>query len=115
MLTQPRNPKGNDVTNHALAFRSLGSHVRNAQRHLSDQAHRSADTFASTQGWTVAQHAGRFGMGARTYRDPRFDARRSAADGVTREPVRLDAAISEWVRALDPARLAGDRLRQAGA
>jgi hypothetical protein len=122
VLTQPRNPKGNDVTNHALAFRSLGDRIRNAKRQISDQVHCTADAFAGAQGWTVAHRTGRFGMGARIYRDPRFDTRSlsqvQVVDCVSRQPVRLDQAISDWVRMHDPARITdrvSGRFREAGA
>jgi hypothetical protein len=46
------------------------------QRELSDRVHAAGDAAAGQHGWTVTAATGRFGFGARSYRDPRFDARR---------------------------------------
>jgi hypothetical protein len=37
------------------------------------------DTFAREQGWEITTTTGRFGIGARSYRDPRFSQRAAAA------------------------------------
>lgn len=79
MLTPNRHQKGTDVTDRALTPAGLGDRIRKAKRQISDEVHCSADAFASAQGWTVAHRTGRFGMGARIYRDPRFDGRGTAA------------------------------------
>jgi hypothetical protein len=46
------------------------------QRELSDRVHAAGDAAAGQHGWTVTAATGRFGFGARSYRDPRFDDRR---------------------------------------
>jgi len=46
------------------------------QRRLSDRMHAGGDEHARLQGWEVKKSTGRFGFGARIYRDPRFDDRR---------------------------------------
>ena len=53
--------------------RRLTDRIRSAQRQISDRAHQAGD--ARARGWTVTKSTGRFGMGARTYRDPRFSTR----------------------------------------
>ena len=50
--------------------------VRRRQSELSAQLHAAADERARRHGWTVTETTGRFGLGARVYRDPRFDDRR---------------------------------------
>lgn len=45
------------------------------QRELSDRVHAAGDECARQHGWEVTKSTGRFGFGARTYRDPRFDGR----------------------------------------
>lgn len=50
--------------------------VRSHQGDLSDQVHAAADERARRYGWEITASTGRFGFGARTYRDPRFDGRR---------------------------------------
>ena len=50
--------------------------TRNAGRTLSDRIHAAADDHARAQGWEVTETRGRFGLRGRTYRDPRFNARR---------------------------------------
>jgi len=46
------------------------------QWELSDRVHAAGDAEARQHGWTVTKSTGRFGFGARVYRDPRFDDRR---------------------------------------
>ncbi len=46
------------------------------QSELSNRVHAAGDEQAQRQGWEVMESTGRFGFGARTYRDPRFDDRR---------------------------------------
>ncbi len=50
--------------------------VRRRQSELSARVHVAGDERARQHGWTVTQTTGRFGLGARVYRDPRFDDRR---------------------------------------
>ena len=47
---------------------------------------RTATRTPVAQGWTVTASTGRFGFGARTYRDPRFDSlrRQGCRDGSAR-------------------------------
>ena len=45
-------------------------------RTLSDRAHAAADARAQARGWEVTETPGRFGLFGRSYRDPRFAARR---------------------------------------
>jgi hypothetical protein len=59
--------------------RRLAERIATMQRRLSDRAHADGDAFAAERGWTVTAATGRFGFGARIYRDPRFDQRASAA------------------------------------
>jgi hypothetical protein len=46
------------------------------QRELSDRVHAAGDECARQHGWEVTKSTGRFGFGARSYRDPRFGDRR---------------------------------------
>jgi hypothetical protein len=57
----------------------LASWAARLQRQLSDRMFTEDDASAREHGWTVTKTSGRFGFGARTYRDPRFDQRRAAA------------------------------------
>jgi hypothetical protein len=50
--------------------------VRRRQGDLSDRVHAAADERARRYAWEITGSTGRFGFGARTYRDPRFDGRR---------------------------------------
>jgi hypothetical protein len=50
--------------------------VRSRQRELSTRVHAAGDERARQYGWEVVESTGRFGFGARTYRDPRFEDRR---------------------------------------
>jgi len=54
----------------------ISAWVGRRQRELSDRVHAAGDAAARQHGWTVAATTARFGFGARTYRDPRFDDRR---------------------------------------
>jgi hypothetical protein len=45
------------------------------QRELSDRVHAASDECARQHGWEVTKSTGRFGFGARSYRDPRFGDR----------------------------------------
>jgi hypothetical protein len=46
--------------------------ITRLQERLSDRAHARGDAFAGQAGWTTTKTTGRFGFGARVYRDPRF-------------------------------------------
>jgi hypothetical protein len=50
--------------------------IRRRQRELSDHVHAAGDGCARQHGWEITKSAGRFGFGARSYRDPRFGDRR---------------------------------------
>ena len=50
--------------------------VGRRQRELSNWVHEAGDEHARQYGWEVAKSTRRFGFGARSYRDPRFDDRR---------------------------------------
>ena len=45
-------------------------------RKLSDRVHGAADDRARALGWEITETAGRLGLRDRSYRDPRFAARR---------------------------------------
>ena len=49
------------------------------QQRWSDRVHARGDAFAEQAGWTTTTTKGRFGFGARVYRDPRFGQRRTEA------------------------------------
>jgi hypothetical protein len=100
--------------------RSLAARLRRGQQRISDSVHAAGDAQAIARGWTITAATGRFGMGSRTYRDPRFDslkpvpsrspdenASATAIDAATRLPVRLASAIDEWAQAQNLPRLAG--------
>jgi hypothetical protein len=53
--------------------------VRRIQHLLSDRVHAGGDAFAEQAGWATTQTTGRFGFGARVYRDPRFAQRQAEA------------------------------------
>jgi hypothetical protein len=53
------------------------------QRELSIQVHAAGDKRARAYGWEITESTGRFGFGARSYRDPRFDDRRRRFTGGT--------------------------------
>jgi hypothetical protein len=50
--------------------------IERRQHELSDRVHAAGDECARQQGWEVTKSTGRFGFGARSYRDPRFGDRR---------------------------------------
>jgi hypothetical protein len=58
----------------------ISAWIGRRQQEMSDRAHASGDKFAAEQGWTVTTSTGRFGFGARTCRDPRFDQPRRNHD-----------------------------------
>jgi hypothetical protein len=51
----------------------LPAWIGRRQRELSDRVHAPGDESAGQHGWEVTKSTGRFGFGARSYRDPRFD------------------------------------------
>ena len=50
--------------------------IGRCQRELSDRVHAVGDECARQHGWEITKSTGRFGFGARSYRDPRFGDRR---------------------------------------
>jgi hypothetical protein len=54
----------------------MSAWIGRRQRELSDQVYAADDEYARQQGWEVTKSTGRFGLGTRSYRDPRFDERR---------------------------------------
>jgi hypothetical protein len=60
------------------APRRLFGWVARFQQRLSDCVF-AGDAFARERGWEITKTTGRFGFGARTYRDPRFGQRAAAA------------------------------------
>ncbi|MGN6174690.1 MAG: hypothetical protein ACTHPS_17355 [Streptosporangiaceae bacterium] len=52
-------------------------------RQLSDRVFAGGDAFARENGWEITKTTGRFGFGARSYRDPRFGPRTAAASRST--------------------------------
>ena len=57
--------------------------ITRLQQRLSNRVHAESDAFAEQAGWTTTKTAGRFGFGARIYRDPRFAQRQAAAAKAT--------------------------------
>ena len=67
-----------EITTHTQAglLTRLALWVRGRQRELSTRVHAAGDERARQYGWEVVESTGRFGFGARTYRNPRFEDRR---------------------------------------
>jgi hypothetical protein len=80
----------------------LATRMGEFQRRLSDRIFAGADVLAREHGWTITKGTGRFGFGARTYRDPRFDQRAAAARSSA--PVRISPGIVPGPQALRKAR-----------
>jgi hypothetical protein len=55
----------------------LAARIARLNRQLSDRMFAEGDAFAREHGWTIAKTSGRFGLGGRVYRDPRFDYRKA--------------------------------------
>jgi hypothetical protein len=49
--------------------------IARLQRQLTDRIFADGDAFAHEHGWEITKTTGRFGFGARSYRDPRFGQR----------------------------------------
>jgi hypothetical protein len=75
MISTGRLAPGSRRTRISLACRIAGW-IGTRQQAISDHAHASGDAYAVAHGWTVTASTGRFGFGARAYRDPRFDSPR---------------------------------------
>lgn len=52
--------------------------ITRLKERLFDRVHTRGDAFAGQAGWTTTKTTGRFGFGARVYRDPRFGQRQAA-------------------------------------
>jgi hypothetical protein len=76
------------TTGHTATGRqSITARIRAAGGRLSDRIHAAPDDRAPALGWQVTQAPGRFGLSGRSYRDPRFAARRQALQDT---PARTD-------------------------
>jgi hypothetical protein len=70
------------------------------QREMSNRVHAAGDECACQHGWEVTKSTGRFGFGARSYRDPRFgDQRWQLGSQQTTCPTIGRASNSETVMA----------------
>jgi hypothetical protein len=49
--------------------------IARLQRQLTDRIFADGDAFGREHGWEITKTTGRFGFGARSYRDPRFGQR----------------------------------------
>jgi hypothetical protein len=58
--------------------------IRRIQERLSNRVHAQGDALAGQAGWATTKTTGRFGFGARVYRDPRFGQRQATATEATR-------------------------------
>ena len=56
---------------------AIGARIERLRRRLCDRMFAAGDAFAHEHRWTVATAPGRFGFGARIYRNPRFDQRKA--------------------------------------
>jgi hypothetical protein len=81
----PSHPR---VTSHtALGRQGMTARIRAAGERLSDRIHAATDGRARARGWQATHTPGRFGPSGRSYRDPRFAARRQARQDT---PARTD-------------------------
>jgi hypothetical protein len=81
-------PSRPGLTNHTATGRpGMTARIRAAGGRLSGRIHAAADDRAPALGWQVTQAPGRFGLSGRSYRDPRFAARRQALQDT---PARTD-------------------------
>jgi len=58
--------------------RRLAGWIARLQRRLSGRVFADGDALAREHGWEITKTTGRFGFGARSYRDPRFNQRVAA-------------------------------------
>lgn len=70
--------------------------VGRRQRDLSDRVHAAGDAVARQHGWTVTATTGRFGFGARIYRDP------ASMTGVSNFPEGTGRSRASCERAIRP-------------
>jgi len=62
----------------ATAGRGITTRIRAVAGRLIGRVHAAADDRARARGWQVTPTPGRLGLTGRSYRDPRFAARRQA-------------------------------------
>jgi hypothetical protein len=62
----------------------LADLARTAGRRLSDRLHSAADDRARARGWEITETRGPLGLRGRSYRDPRFAARRNLPTAAAR-------------------------------
>ena len=79
-----------DITAVPAGRPRLADRARAAGRRLSDRIHSAADDRARAQGWEITETPGPLGLRGRSYRDPRFGARRSHQDAAARGGGRHD-------------------------
>ena len=76
-----RNRKANPMTRHTASPAAVPPFItdplRAAGRKLSDRFHAAGDYRARAAGWEGPPTPGPLGLRGRSYRDPRFDMRRS--------------------------------------
>jgi hypothetical protein len=76
------------MTRHtATGWPGMTAGIRAVGERLSDRIHAAADDRARARGWEVTPTRGRFGLSGRSYRHPRFAARRQALQDT---PARTD-------------------------
>ena len=63
--------RGLSISRPGLAAR-IAAAIGARQEAVSDRMHSGGDAAARRHGWTITKTTGRFGFGARVYRDPRF-------------------------------------------
>jgi hypothetical protein len=70
------------VTGHTETGRpGMTARIGAAGGRLSDRIHAAADDRARARGWQITHTPSRLGLSGRSYRDPRFAARRPARQG----------------------------------
>ena len=80
-MTTTRNPPAL-ATHTAIAGRGIAARVKALGERLSDRIHAAADDRARALGWEVTETPGWLGLSGRSYRDPRFAARRQIRQDV---------------------------------
>jgi hypothetical protein len=76
------------LTSHTATGRQgVTAPIRGLGERLIDHIHAAADDHARARGWQATPTPGRFGLSGRSYRDPRFAARRQALQAT---PARTD-------------------------
>jgi hypothetical protein len=90
----------------------MPARIRQRQREMSDRVHAAGDDRACQHGWEVTKSTGRFGFGARSYRDPRFSDRQwQLGRRPTQGPIIGRKEANEWRNEADgyePGREAGE-------